>query len=1055
MRRTLMKLNTTFLISILLLMILAIGAVSASEDISDVAIASEPSDDIISDQIDDSLEETDPQEEILEEDGEVKNFTELKETLENAQGDVSLENDYKCSPNDSYNVAEIRNTCVIDGKGHTIDGDGSGFAITIYGDDVTVKNLIFRNIVDTIDSGTQDYSLFYVSGTGVRIENCTFENMTIVGNGPVIRQKQPNFILSNCTFKDIDAVHFIRFEVEGAEQVANTQINDCNFINNNASNFITTYGYKYDNIQLNNCTFEGNNATITFVNLNSANSQINNCTFKDNIGDGYITAQKGSGSQMNNCTFENNIAHNSSSADRFPISAFEGSGSNVDINVTNTTFRNNNGIPIEWAAPSGNVIDCVFIGNNGTIKIEDGNVYRDNGEYDFEVTVYNNTTLGASDDSGYSIIIVPLDPDEPTGSEQNDLFVEVINNGPKEGNIVILLNGTECYNKPMTERSTSIHLEDLDPVKAGQLNVVVKYVFAEDEYTLYDDTTSIGYTIKVANPSVLRDPISPHGEVTLNIALPKDATGTLIFSDENQNRTIEYANGQASYTLKGSDYGIGVHNFTLILVNDPNFPEQSSRNYKFGIFPKVDWPLISVEGETQFIFVDFPDDFEGNIELYNVTEDGEKGALIFNESFKGKCKVPFPALTEGEYSFIGEVTGMEEPENLEIMCIKNLAGIDSSIDSNIILVGDDAVINVDCQLSNCILYVFIDGFRSERYEQIELNDTTFVHRISNLALGEHVIRLLVVQQFEYQPSKYVHSNTFLVNVTSPKLEIINSTIDNASGVFQLKLLTTEGVPVYKSIIALDVNGKEYLAVTDKNGIANFVLSDLNVGNYTAHVTLKNIRNDFSQDVNLEVVSSAPISKERTETQIVYENMTTTAVDVDTDGRIGEYFYITLKDKNGNLLKNKPVQIGFNGQVYDRVTDKDGKAKLQINLKNAGTYTFAVAYLGDDDYNGSFIVAKIVVKKQKGSLTVPAKSYKASAKTKTLTATFKNAKKHPVKGKKITFTVNGKTYSATTNAKGVATVKVSLNKKGTYKFTAKFAGNNMYAAMSKTGKLTIK
>ena len=58
--------------------ILAIGAVSASEDISDDVSAIEPSDEVINDQIDDNLEETDPQEEILEEDGEVKSLTDFK-----------------------------------------------------------------------------------------------------------------------------------------------------------------------------------------------------------------------------------------------------------------------------------------------------------------------------------------------------------------------------------------------------------------------------------------------------------------------------------------------------------------------------------------------------------------------------------------------------------------------------------------------------------------------------------------------------------------------------------------------------------------------------------------------------------------------------------------------------------------------------------------------------------------------------------------------------------------------------------------------------------------
>ena len=128
--------------------------------------------------------------------------------------------------------------------------------------------------------------------------------------------------------------------------------------------------------------------------------------------------------------------------------------------------------------------------------------------------------------------------------------------------------------------------------------------------------------------------------------------------------------------------------------------------------------------------------------------------------------------------------------------------------------------------------------------------------------------------------------------------------------------------------------------------------------------------------------------------------------------------------------------------------------MQINLGTVNWYTFAVSFLGDYEYNASFVVAKINVVAQKGTLTVPNKSYKASA-TKTLTATFKSASGKLVKGKKVTFTVNGKTYSATTNAKGLATVKVSLNKKGTYSFTAKFAGDRTYAAITKKAKLTVK
>ena len=198
-----------------------------------------------------------------------------------------------------------------------------------------------------------------------------------------------------------------------------------------------------------------------------------------------------------------------------------------------------------------------------------------------------------------------------------------------------------------------------------------------------------------------------------------------------------------------------------------------------------------------------------------------------------------------------------------------------------------------------------------------------------------------------------------------------------------------------------------------------------------------------------------ITHVRKATQIIYKDMETIAVNTKVDGRVGKYFKVILKDIDGNVLANKFIQIGFNGKVYNKTTDENGSARLQINLAKVGIYTFAICYLGDDDYTGSFVVAKITVKAQKGTLTVPNKSYKANAKTKTLSATFKAASGKVVANKKVSFVVNGKTYSAKTNSKGVATVKVSLNKKGTYNFVAKFAGDNTYAAVSKKAKLTIK
>ena len=198
-----------------------------------------------------------------------------------------------------------------------------------------------------------------------------------------------------------------------------------------------------------------------------------------------------------------------------------------------------------------------------------------------------------------------------------------------------------------------------------------------------------------------------------------------------------------------------------------------------------------------------------------------------------------------------------------------------------------------------------------------------------------------------------------------------------------------------------------------------------------------------------------ITPPRKATVIEYHDMNTTTVDESADGRIGEYFKVTLKDSEGNALATKDVQIGFNGVVYDVKTDEDGVAQLQINLKYKGAYTFAICFLGDGEYNASFVVAKITVKEQTPRLTVPDKSYAASDNTKTLTATFKSENGGLIANKWITFTVNGKTYKTKTDENGVASVNVSLNKKGTYSFTAKYGGDSTCVAISKTANLIIK
>ena len=102
----------------------------------------------------------------------------------------------------------------------------------------------------------------------------------------------------------------------------------------------------------------------------------------------------------------------------------------------------------------------------------------------------------------------------------------------------------------------------------------------------------------------------------------------------------------------------------------------------------------------------------------------------------------------------------------------------------------------------------------------------------------------------------------------------------------------------------------------------------------------------------------------------------------------------------------------------------------------------------------FVIGTLVPLAAVGDETVENTKLTVKAKGKTLYATLTTAKGKAIKGKKIKFSVKGSNYYATTNAKGVAKVKITYSKIGTHTFTAKFAGDKQYKTVTKKGKFTI-
>ena len=126
---------------------------------------------------------------------------------------------------------------------------------------------------------------------------------------------------------------------------------------------------------------------------------------------------------------------------------------------------------------------------------------------------------------------------------------------------------------------------------------------------------------------------------------------------------------------------------------------------------------------------------------------------------------------------------------------------------------------------------------------------------------------------------------------------------------------------------------------------------------------------------------------------------------------------------------------------------DGNAN-DATLRMVGTYTT----YSKNSFNGSIV--EITPDLVKTVLTVPAKTFVVTSTAKTVTATLKDVDGKAISGKTIQFIVNGKTYTGKTNAKGVATAKVTLKTVKTFTMTVKFVKDSTFDSATKTAKVKI-
>ena len=280
---------------------------------------------------------------------------------------------------------------------------------------------------------------------------------------------------------------------------------------------------------------------------------------------------------------------------------------------------------------------------------------------------------------------------------------------------------------------------------------------------------------------------------------------------------------------------------------------------------------------------------------------------------------------------------------------------------------------------------------------------------------------------------------------STSIEIVD--LSTATKKLTLKLIDVNGKELSGATISYSINAAPAKTVeTDADGLATIDVTEDGVVAVAFAGGKIGTGNDVYKATETTVKFTSTVTK--TTPTITASALTTTA-------NVGKFFTATLKDATGKALVGETVTFFFNGQSTTAKTDENGIAKLNINVAKKGKYQITVSYLGNDNNNAVVAVQDVTVNAQATKAVFKAKTFKVKAKTKKVQFTLKDASGKAIKGKKITITVNKKTYTAKTNAKGVATVKVKLTKKGKYTATAKFAGDDTYKAISKKAKITVK
>ena len=537
--------------------------------------------------------------------------------------------------------------------------------------------------------------------------------------------------------------------------------------------------------------------------------------------------------------------------------------------------------------------------------------------------------------------------------------------------------------------------------------------------------------------------ISAGEDAEILIYLNSDASGSVNVTIDGKTNTVDVLKGFAKVIF--SDLSSGVKSVSISYSGDGKYLENSITK-SFNVNKLT--PVISVSaddinaGEKAIFVIKLSPDASG---IVSVNVDGKFNSSKLTE---GIAKISIDGLTSGIHKATINYNGDIKYFATNISCNLSVNKLDSQI---IITVDDIGNVNVNIPGASGNVFVIVDSDETV----VPLVNGSANVALGQLSAGNHSV--VVIYLGDKNHSQAHNASTFTVGgktVIEPvETKFLDMVIFNDSRVSAI-LVDENGRAIANTSIQYSVGSKSGSVVTDSDGL--FTVN----GESGVVIALTFAGDDDYLATNTAIKFDIVAPALRDSTVIVGNNYTQYAVDYSA-GERGQNFTVKLTDAKGNALANKVVLIGYNGKTLYRTTDDRGYAGVQINLRDENRLTFAVTFLGDDKYDATMSVYLITINKKPVTITAAAKTFKASAKTKKYTVALKTIKGDSADGKtyfgagkKVTLSLNGKTYTGKVDSNGKATFNLQLTKKGSYSATVNFAGDTTYKAAAKNVKITI-